>query len=153
LATEQLRQELVQRQEALREARSEAAFYRGILVERDGVPGPRLHRFTLDPAAGRLDLVLVQGRPGDETTAGHLEVRLVDGGAEEGDPAELHARFAPLARIAYRFDFFQELELDLGLHLASGVFLVSLIPEGKEGEPRHYVRRWPLGNGIAGPPG
>jgi hypothetical protein len=149
LATEQVRLELILRQDELRALRSEVAFYRSILTERGGAPGPRLHSFDMDPEAGRLKLVLVQGQPDGEVVEGHLEVRLVAPGAAAVGEQGLFKSLAPVARTAYAFEIFQRIELPLGLYQPGGTMLITLLPEGDGGKPLHYLRTWPDKPGIS----
>jgi hypothetical protein len=147
-ASEQVRLDLIARQETIRKLANEVAFYRGIVSERNGKPGPRLYGFEMDPVSGQLELILVEGNPEDKTTAGSLEVRLIDANAEAGDLDALHARFAPVVRTNYRFEFFQKITLQLGIHQPSGILLVTLLPEEKGREPWHFIRKWPEEKGI-----
>ena len=150
LATEQVRRELISRQEELRALRSEVAFYKGILTERGAAPGLRLHAFDMDPKTGRLELVLVQGQPDGKVVEGHLEVRLVAPGAEALGEQGLFKSLAPVARTAYAFEFFQRIELPLGLYQPGGSMLITLLPEGDDAKSSHYLRTWPKKPGVSG---
>ena len=143
VATEQLRQELVRRDDELRDLRSELAFYRGILTERGSEPGLKLHGFDMDPATGRLELVLVRGRADGTKAEGNIEIRLVETGMDYGSEDELYGQLAPLARVSYAFEFFQRLDMPIGVHKTAGLVLVTLLPGQEKAKPVHYLRSWP----------
>jgi hypothetical protein len=104
----------------------------------------------MDPEAGRLKLVLVQGQPDGEVVEGHLEVRLVAPGAAAVGEQGLFKSLAPVARTAYAFEFFQRIELPLGLYQPGGMMLISLLTEGDDSKPLHYLRTWPDAPGVLG---
>ncbi|MDX1595305.1 MAG: DUF6776 family protein, partial [Gammaproteobacteria bacterium] len=128
-SAERLRQEMMARQEEIRALRTELSFYRGVLAERGGAPGLRIHRLESDPLAGRLEVVLVRGGPVSKPVKGWLELRILSQDAVESDPDELAATLDPQATLDYEFEFFQRLAVRLPEPGAGGRVLVTVRPE------------------------
>jgi len=147
-ATEQVRQQMISRQNDLRELRSELDFYRGIVAARGGSPGLRVHAFDprpgAAPGAGVIDLVLVRGRPDGKAVTGRVELRLLPAGVDISAPAKLYAQSEPAATAAFSFDFYQKLELRDVATENTATALVTLVPDGKKAKPVHSVHPWPV---------
>lgn len=147
-AAEQVRQQMIVRQNDLRELRSELDFYRGIVAARGGPPGLRVHAFDprlgSAPGQGVIDLVLVRGRPDGKAVTGRVELRLLPAGADTSSPAKLYAASEPAATAAFSFDFYQKLELPVVAEGNPATALVTLVPDGKKAKPVHSVHPWPV---------
>ena len=143
-AAEQVRQQLISQQDELRRLQTELDFYRGIVSERAGAAGIRLHAFDLQwvekTGESRFELVLVRGRPDGKAVTGKVEIRLLPENVDGSNPEALYAGSQPAATVAFSFDFYQRLSGQFEVTGASGKALVTLLQVGKDAKPVHFFR-------------
>jgi len=143
-AAEQVRQELMAQQDEMRRLKSELGFYRGIVSARAGVAGLRLYAFDLQGAdktgESRFELVLVRGRPDGKAVTGRVEIRLLPEEADGSNPEVLFAGSRPAVTVAFSFDFYQRLSGRFEVAEAYGKALVTLLQDGKNTKPVHFLR-------------
>ena len=148
-ASEQVRQQLIVQRDELQSLQSELDFYRSIVSERAGAPGPRVRDFRIreDASGGaRFELILVRGQPDGKAVRGRVEIRLLPEGADTGDLEVLYAASAAVATAKFSFDFFQRLSGPIEAEGHAGEALLTLLPDGKGAKPVHAHRSWPGGS-------
>ena len=145
-AAEQVRQQMIVQQDELRRLQSELDFYRGIVSERAGAAGIRLHAFDLQrakqPGESSFELVLVRGRPDGKAVTGQVEIRQFPEDVDGSNPEALYERSEPVATVAFSFDFYQRLTGPFVVMERSGKVLVTLLQDGKDAKPVHFLRTW-----------